>query len=164
MTFLHVTVLPFRTRPPTAAKRGSTAPERSITELSIFYIILLKLRYEKRQGPCPILLPHQGDPALHNIHDDRNIAQLFCPVMVYHKQSGGKCQSLCRGLPKLYRDHKKILRRSGFFAGRRIFSPFRPLSARRPSGSRPVRCCHPLHRWNHRLPPSGNTHRCRWHR
>ena len=41
--------------------------------------------------------------------------------MVYHKQSGGKCQSLCRGLPKLYRDHKKILRRSGFFAGRRIF-------------------------------------------
>ena len=30
LTFLHFTALPFRTRPPTAAKRGSTAPERSV--------------------------------------------------------------------------------------------------------------------------------------
>ena len=30
LTFLHLTALPFRTRPPTAAKRGSTAPERSV--------------------------------------------------------------------------------------------------------------------------------------
>ena len=68
-------------------------------------------------------MPHpsyQGDPAPHNIHDDRNIAQLFCPVIAYHKQSELKCQSLCRGLPKLYRDHKKILRPSGFFAGPRM--------------------------------------------
>lgn len=68
-------------------------------------------------------MPHpsyQGDPAPHNIHDIRNIVQLFCPVIAYHKQSELKCQSLCRGLPKLYRAHKKILRRSGFFAGRRM--------------------------------------------
>ena len=30
LTFLHLTALPFRTRQRTAAKRGSTAPERSV--------------------------------------------------------------------------------------------------------------------------------------
>ncbi len=58
-------------------------------------------------------MPHpsyQGDPAPHNIHDIRNIVQLFCPVIAYHKQSELKCQSLCRGLPKLYIRRKKIPR------------------------------------------------------
>ena len=45
-----------------------------------------------------------------DIHDIRNIVQLFCPVIAYHKQSELKCQSLCRGLPKLYIWRKKIPR------------------------------------------------------
>ena len=98
-----------------------------------------------------------------DIHDIRNIVQLFCPVIAYHKQSELKCQSLCRGLPKLYIRRKKIPRctKNSHSAGVKRFIL---LSADPPDTKVRLPHWHPPYKRSCRLPPSGNSRLCPWHR
>ena len=86
---------------------NSTTISRSetTTELSILYVILLVLRYEKRQGTCPIFFAYKGQIRPAQQHD---FARRTYPVTVYNKQSQSDCQSLCRCLLKLYKKLQKI--------------------------------------------------------
>ena len=87
---------------------NSTTISRSetTTELSILYVILLVLRYEKRQGVCPIFFAYKGQSAPRSsmiLHGDLTLSRF---IINNHRQivnhSADVCRNFIKSCKKIY--------------------------------------------------------------